>query len=192
MKGLPHFIFGLLLAGCAGDKAADSGPASTDGSEGADGADGSDGSDGSDGGDGADGSAQDADGDGYPANNGDCDDSDPAIHPCQPEACDGVDTDCDWQIGPGETDADGDGALDCQDCVTGGWWPQASVGLAGADLAALLQAGMAGRVCSTYDLARDALFQIDATDGVVTCVYTGQTFDLSGGVDFDIVNTEHA
>ena len=62
----------------------------------------------------------DQDGDGYTTGAGDCDDSDPAIHPGIPEQCDGVDTNCDGSVD--DVDADGDdsiaaecGGPDCDD-----------------------------------------------------------------------------
>lgn len=68
--------------------------------------------------------------DGYVATAGDCDDSDPAVSPVAPEACDGVDNDCNGAVDDGlptETqypDADGDGFGDgsapTEACVTDG------------------------------------------------------------------------
>jgi hypothetical protein len=56
---------------------------------------------------------QDADGDGYTADE-DCDDDDPTVHPGGTEVCDGVDNDCDDETDEGVqdtwyADADGDG-----------------------------------------------------------------------------------
>lgn len=56
----------------------------------------------------------DADGDGWPAAYGDCDDTNVAIHPCAIEdGVDFVDHDCD---GDSETDSDQDGTYDSRDC----------------------------------------------------------------------------
>ncbi len=58
----------------------------------------------------------DEDGDGWTVGEGDCDDTDPGIHPGQAEAtCDGVDNDCDPAT-EDEPDDDGDGYSVCLDC----------------------------------------------------------------------------
>jgi hypothetical protein len=46
----------------------------------------------------------------------DCDDTDSVTRPEGEEACDGIDTDCDGELGPKEFDGDGDGAMGCIDC----------------------------------------------------------------------------
>ncbi|MBI3250188.1 MAG: PD40 domain-containing protein [Deltaproteobacteria bacterium] len=61
-----------------------------------------------------DGIGRDADHDGYSTTGGDCDDTDPDIHPGATEVCDGVDDDCDGQIDENlqqifYRDSDGDG-----------------------------------------------------------------------------------
>ena len=56
---------------------------------------------------------EDADGDGYSAEQGDCDDGDASVYPRAEEICgDGIDQDCSGDPDDGFTDADGDGAID--------------------------------------------------------------------------------
>ena len=67
-------------------------------------------------------SAYDTDGDGYATCGGDCDDTDPRVHPGAPEEPDAVDQDCDGTIDEGtETyDDDGDGWTEVEgDCNDG-------------------------------------------------------------------------
>ena len=60
----------------------------------------------------------DYDGDGYTGDDGDCDETDPAIHPGATEvSCDYIDNDCDGVLHPDEVDYDGDGYDECDgDC----------------------------------------------------------------------------
>jgi hypothetical protein len=55
----------------------------------------------------------DADGDGYTVCGGDCDDTNPAIHPGATEVCNGIDDDCNGVRDDGFPDADGDGWAAC-------------------------------------------------------------------------------
>ena len=59
----------------------------------------------------------DDDGDGYTENQGDCDDTNSAIHPNAPEIGNGVDDDCNGQIDEGDDDGDGynEAQGDCDD-----------------------------------------------------------------------------
>ncbi len=58
---------------------------------------------------------RDDDGDGYSENDGDCDDADPAVHPGQEDACNGVDDDCDGEL---EEDARADDIYEPNDGAT--------------------------------------------------------------------------
>ena len=57
----------------------------------------------------------DADGDGYTAALGDCDDEDAAANPGATEVCDGADNDCDGEVDEGLPDHDGDAVCDDRD-----------------------------------------------------------------------------
>jgi hypothetical protein len=61
----------------------------------------------------------DADGDGVPAADGDCDDADAAVYPGAVDACNGADDNCNSAIDEGQPDADADGTcdgLDVEEC----------------------------------------------------------------------------
>ena len=117
----------LLLAGCPGDApkdaaTADSGSGAEGGDVGAEGGDGGaeggdGGAEGGDGGADSDTSPVDGDGDGYTAEDGDCDDTDPDQHPNAAEVCaDGEDNDCDALIDCEDSPCDDDCAeADCAD-----------------------------------------------------------------------------
>jgi len=63
------------------------------------------------------GMGADEDGDGWPVDGGDCDDTDPEVHPEADELCNGHDDDCDGAVPEDEVDGDGDGVMVCDnDC----------------------------------------------------------------------------
>ncbi|MEN0065640.1 MAG: MopE-related protein [Myxococcota bacterium] len=62
-------------------------------------------------------SAEDADGDGFSAAQGDCDDDNDQVYPGATEICDGIDNDCDDELLADELDEDDDDWLVCEgDC----------------------------------------------------------------------------
>ncbi len=147
-----------------------------------------------DGGDGgSDGTAVDGDGDGVTVAAGDCDDSDAEVFPGAPERCNGRDDDCSGAPHPLEGP---DGAA-CATCQAGGWWGEArSVADQGSTrdaLVAVLADAWDRRVCEDYDFARERLFTYEAgTNATGPGIYTGERIDVSSGVDFNVVNPEHA
>ena len=147
-----------------------------------------------DAGDGADGGGgADADGDGITVAEGDCDDTNAEVFPGAPERCNGVDDDCSGAPHPLE----GPDGADCADCQAGGWWGEArSVADQGNTrdaLVAVLASAWDRRVCEDYDFARERLFTYESgSTGSVTGIYTGARVDVSDGVDFNVVNPEHA
>jgi hypothetical protein len=60
----------------------------------------------------------DADGDGVRVEDGDCEDSDPAVYPGAAEVCDGKDQNCNNALDEGLPDADSDGTCDALDAET--------------------------------------------------------------------------
>jgi len=62
-------------------------------------------------------SLDDGDGDGFAPSDGDCNDSDPDIHPAAEELCNGIDDDCSGSLPEEEEDRDYDGLRYCEgDC----------------------------------------------------------------------------
>lgn len=55
----------------------------------------------------------DADGDTWTSEDGDCDDSDPAVYPGREEDCNGIDDNCNGMVDESFPDSDGDGLADC-------------------------------------------------------------------------------
>jgi hypothetical protein len=130
----------------------------------------------------------DEDGDGFGC--ADCDDADAAVYPGAPEACDGVDTDCDGVL-EGEDDLDFDGVPDCALCADEGLWFDTQ-GVTGTALEDWLDAyHSSGQTCG-FTNSREVMFgAIDNQGGTVTCVYTGATAPAQFETTAGALNTEH-
>ncbi len=121
---------------------------------------------------------------GFFANATDCDDSDDSNVPGGTESCDGEDNDCiggaDFVTtvgdGGGESDGDGDGVLDCADCVDGdsAVFPGATESCDGSD--------------NDCDGATDEDFDVD-NDGVTSCGADGDAGG-AGAADDDCDDTD--
>lgn len=133
----------------------------------------------------------DADGDGSNAC-GDCDDSDPAVHPDASERCNGLDDNCDGVLAWSEEDADGDGSADCLVCDSLGFW-EFIVAAELGELQESLYLGTDAHECRHYSEATDYMFvNMDKVDGEVECVYTGRKVAVSNDKpDGNDMNTEH-
>jgi deoxyribonuclease-1 len=105
-------------------------------------------------------------------------------------ACNGpAETDLPADTDAGDTDTDElPGPAACEEA---GYWPVVR-DTPDADLADALQDATDGVSC-VYSRAREFLFmELDAHDGGVSCVYTGEFFAIpSYPPDWDVVNTEH-
>ncbi len=123
------------------------------------------------------GCVTDADGDGYydaDCGGDDCDDSDPTVNPGATEACDGVDTDCDGVLPVEETDADGDGFVDCAGCdIMGGANLQTCIDAA-ADGATLDISG--GAISANISVSGKAITLVgDSAGGLTTWTCSDRT-----------------
>ena len=94
----------------------------------------------------------------------DCDDADALVFPGAPEACNGVDDDCDGALHPDETDGDGDGYVECAapshlpgfggDCDDG----DAAVNPGGTELCNAVDDDCDGSVDEDFDVDVDGYF----------------------------------
>jgi hypothetical protein len=123
------------------------------------------------------------------------------VFPGAPERCNGQDDDCD-----GEPHfAEGPSGADCSLCDAGGFWPALRDELDGSDLFdALTEAVAVGPAVAGYpdgcdygtsgaDAARGEMYlHLDNHDGVVTCVYTGRTWEFTDGPIPDGLTAEHS
>jgi hypothetical protein len=105
---------------------------------------------------------------------GDCSDFNPNVHPGAPEACDGLDDDCDGTLPADESDGDNDGYAGCADCD---------------DTEPLLHPG-ALEVCDGVDDDCDGQLPADELDsdgdGWATCTpWVAGLSALQGGGDCD-------
>lgn len=134
----------------------------------------------------------DADQDGYTADI-DCADSDPSRHPGAVELCNGLDDNCDGQLGRNEADADGDGLADCWACDEAGFWSDLWYVEDAAALRSALEERTSGLSTCDYTSARRYMFtRIDKVDGYVEGVYTGLLVQVGSNIpDVNVMNTEH-
>lgn len=135
---------------------------------------------------------RDIDGDGFRACD-DCDDADPRVFPGAPEVCDGVDSDCDGSLGPGDGDLDGDGMPDCDVCDAAGFRAPTAGASSPSALRAALQTALAGTACASYPDERAYLFvRLDRVEGFVEGLYTGVRVPVgTTEPDHTVMNTEH-
>ncbi len=124
---------------------------------------------------------EDQDGDGYGIWGGDCDDTDPAVHPGAAEVCNGVDDDCDGVV-DGD-DADGDGLIECDgDCDD----TNASVYPGAPELCDGLDNDCDGIVADyELDLDGDGTIGCEECDDGDASVYPGAPETCDDGVDSD-------
>lgn len=131
----------------------------------------------------------DADQDGFACD--DCDDDDPTVFPGAEEACDGVDTNCDDVIPPGEALL-GDTPA-CATCAEAGLWPLVRDAPSDAALIDDLAAAIDGNgACDYSDTTTWMYTVLDKRMGEVEGVYTGYSQAVgSEKPDPSVMNTEH-
>lgn len=111
------------------------------------------------------------------------------------ERCNGLDDDGDGRLARGETDADGDGQLDCAPCDVAGFWKPTRE-LEGKALSRALVQMVEPQWCRSYgDATRSMFLELDRdpVTGEIECVYTGRRIRVDGAKpDPKQFNTEHS